>query len=92
MAFPLVPIAGLALRYGAVALTTYAVARKIDRGFFDQRAEFAMDDLNEGISVRRQSGQYNATGRFQRMVRLGKSGPGVKIDISALGRLRVQKV
>jgi hypothetical protein len=92
MPLPLAPIAGIAIRYGAVALATYAVTRSVERGFFDQRGEEAMDDLNEGISVRRGPEQLNGTARFKRTVRLGRNGPGFEIDITTLGRVRFKKV
>jgi len=92
MALPLAPIAGIALRYGFVAIATYAVARRIERGHFDQRAEEAMDDVNEGLSVRREDEQVNSAARFRRTVRLGQSGPGIEIDVTALGRIRFRKI
>jgi len=91
MPLPLAPVAGLALRYGTVALAAYAVSRKVHTGRRDQRAEDALDDLDEGVSLRRESGQTSSTARFQRTIRLGAEGPGVEIDISALGRLRIRK-
>lgn len=92
MPLPLAPIAGIALRYGVVAVATYAVTRRVQRGFYDQRAEEAMDDINEGLSIRRGKEQVNGTGRIKRVIRLGKQGPGVEIDISALGRITFRKV
>jgi len=92
MALPLAPIAGVALRYGAVALAAYAVARQTERGRRDQRAEDAMDEVPEGVTLRRDGAQGNATGRFRRVVRLGASGPGVEIDATALGRIQVRRV
>jgi hypothetical protein len=94
MALPLAPIAGIALRYGVVALATYAVARSIPPGRVDQRAEDALDDLEEGPSLghARDRSQYNGALRFRRIVRLGTGGPGLEIDVSALGRLRMRRV
>ena len=92
MPFPLAPIAGIALRYGAVAVAAYAVTRRIERGHFDQRADEAMDDVNEGLSVRRDADQLNGTGRIRRVVRFGCSGRGVEIDVTALGRIRIRKI
>jgi hypothetical protein len=92
MALPLVPIVGLALRYGTVAFATYAVTRKFQAGRIDQRAEDAMDGLQEGVTVRKDKEQINGTGRFNRTVRFGDTGPGVEIDISALGRIKFRKV
>lgn len=92
MPLPLAPIAGIALRYGTVALATYAVSRKISHGRRDQRAEDALDDLNEGLSLRHDAGQTNTTARFRRTVRLGSNGPGVEIDITAFGRFKIRKL
>lgn len=92
MPLPLAPVAGFAIRYGAVALATYAITRKVSHGRRDQRVEDAMDDLDEGLSVRREAGQTNTTARFCRVIRLGNNGPGVEIDISALGRLTIRKI
>jgi len=92
MPLPLAPIAGIAIRYGTVALATYAVTRKISRGRRDQRAEDAMDDLDEGLSMRREAGQANTTARFRRVIRIGDDGPGIEIDISALGRFSIRKL
>jgi hypothetical protein len=92
MALPIAPIAGFALRYGAVALATYAATRTISVAPRDQRAEDAHDDMAEGISMRRSSGQTNATARFRRVIRIGTDGPGVEIDASALGRIKFRRV
>lgn len=86
------PIAGLALRYGAVALATYAITRQIQRAHYDQRGEDAMDSVNEGIGLRKDREQINATGRYVREIRLGQNGPGLRIDATALGRLRIKKI
>lgn len=92
MALPLAPIAGIAIRYGVVAIATYAVTRRIERGHFDQRGEDAMDEINEGLSIRRQDDQLNGTGRFKRRIRLGSEGPGIEIDITTLGRIRISRI
>lgn len=92
MPLPLAPIAGFALRYGVVAVAAYAVTRRLERAHFDQRAEDAMDDVNEGLSVRRGHDQVNGTVRFRRVIRLGARGPGVEIDVTTLGRVRFRRV
>ncbi|MBD3676968.1 MAG: hypothetical protein HUJ27_01035 [Rhodobacteraceae bacterium] len=92
MALPLAPIAGIALRYGAVALAAYAVTRSFEPGRRDQRGEDAMDSLDEGLTFRRDPEQVNVTRRFHRVIRLGESGPGLEIDATALGRIRFRKV
>ncbi len=92
MPLPLAPIAGIAIRYGAVALATYAVTRSVSYSRRDQRAEDALDDLQEGFSIRHDNEQTSGTARFQRDIRLGKTGPGVKIDISGFGRIKIIKL
>ena len=92
MALPLAPVATVALRYGAVALATYALTRRIDRAPRDQRAEDAFDDTAEGAALRREPGQVNGAARMKRTIRLGTSGPGIEIDASALGRIRMRRV
>ncbi len=94
MALPIAPIAGLALRYGAVALAGYALSRRIERGRTDQRAEDALDDVPEGLTAHRAADreQFNAAGRFRRIVRLGIDGPGFEVEAVALGRLRFRRV
>ncbi|WP_095588147.1 hypothetical protein [Actibacterium ureilyticum] len=91
MPLPLAPIAGFALRYGAVALASYAVTRKIDQGFRDQRAEDALDDTPEGVTLRQGDDQANATARFRRVFRVGPTGPGFEVDATALGRIRIRR-
>lgn len=92
MPLPIAPIAGFAVRYGAVALATYAMSRRIEKAHFDQRGEEAMDDVNEGLSLRRDNDQLNSAARYSRTIRVGKTGPGIEIDVTALGRIRFKKV
>jgi len=92
MPLPVAPLARIALRYGVIALAAYAATRRVGRAHYDQRAEDAMDSLNEGLNLRREDSQINGTGRLRRVVRLGEDGPGVEIDLSAIGRLRLRKV
>ncbi|MGF6860138.1 hypothetical protein ABIE69_000696 [Rhodobacteraceae bacterium MBR-64] len=95
MPLPLAPLAGLALRYGAVALAAYALTRARSPGRTDQRAEDALDDLAEGVALHRPAdrpGQHSAQARFRRVIRLGADGPGVELDAAAIGRLRFRKV
>ena len=92
MAIHLAPVAGVALRYGAVALAAYAATRAIPKLRRDQRVEDTLDTVEEGLEARRDSEQVNATGRFRRVIRLGQRGPGVEIDAVALTRIRVRRV
>lgn len=92
MPLPIVPIAGVAIRYGAVALAAYGVKRALRRGRTDQRAEDALDAMDEGIALHRPPDreQTNAAARFKRVLRFG--GAAIEIDAAALGRFRVRKL
>lgn len=96
MALPLAPIAAVALRYGTVAIATYALARSVERSRRDQRVEDALDEMPEGLTARHarahETQEVHATGRIRRVIRLGKSGPGVEIDAVSLTRIRLRKV
>ncbi len=96
MALPIVPLAGAALKYGAVALAGIVVLRQAAQaGRTDQRAEDALDDLHDGLTAHRprdRGPQLNATARLRRVIRLGRTGPGIEIDAAALGRLRLRRV
>jgi hypothetical protein len=66
-------------------------------GRTDQRAEDALDDLDEGLRLHRPAdrstdtdGQTNAAARFRRVIRWGNGG--VEVDAALLGRLRIRKV
>ena len=94
MALPLAPIAVTALKYGAVAVTAYGIARRIGPGRIDQKVEDAMDTTPEGVTLNRpgdREGQTNASARFRRVIRLGRSGPGVEVDFTGLTRIRVRR-
>lgn len=92
MALPLVPIAGIALRYGAVAFAGYMIARNVSRAPRDMRGEEAMDDVNEGLSMRREPDALHGTGRIKRTIRLGETGPGIEIDATSLARIKIKRV
>lgn len=92
MPLPLAPIATTALRMGAMAVVLYAIRQVREPLYRDQRAEDAMDDLHEGLHLRRDEEQLNGGARIKRTIRVGHGGPGVEIDASALGRVRFRRV
>lgn len=94
MPLPLAPIAGFALRYGTIAAVTYMASRRIQTSRTDQAAEDAMDKVHDGVSAHRckDRPQANAAGRFRRVIRVGRAGPGIEIDATAMGRFRVRRV
>lgn len=94
MALPLAPIALVAARYGTVALAAYYTARKVQLSQTSQATEDALDTVMEGVSAHKctDDKQVNAATRWRRVVRVGTNGPGVEIDIAAMGRFRIRKV
>lgn len=98
MPLPLVPFLPLALRLGAVAATGYAASRWLRKrshpGRTDQRAEDALDDLGEGLSLHRpadrdEDRQTNASARFRRVIRF--RGRSYELDAGLLARLRLRE-
>lgn len=96
MALPLAPIALLALRYGAVAAATYAVVKRAQNAEMkDLRSEHAHEDAPEGVNLRHhkddRARQVDAGARYKRTIRFGAKGPGIEIDASALGRIKIKR-
>ncbi|GAB1361506.1 hypothetical protein MASR1M32_07420 [Rhodobacter sp.] len=98
MPLPLAPLLPLALRLGAVAATGYAASRWLQKrsypGRTDQRAEDALDDLGEGLSLHRPADrdddrQTNASARFRRVIRF--RGRSYELDAGLLARLRLRE-
>lgn len=102
MPLPLAPLIPLALRLGVVASTTWAVTRWVRSaahpGRTDQRAEDALDELGEGLTVHRpadravdspEDRQTNATARVRRVVRF--RGKAYEVDASLMARLRLRE-
>lgn len=98
MPLPLAPLLPLALRLGAVAGAGYAAARWVNARRFpgrtDQRAEDALDDLGEGLSLHRPAdragdGQTNATARMRRTLRIGRRS--WDLDAGLIARFRIRQ-
>ena len=90
MALPIIPIV-----MAASAVTgAVAIVRNIHISPVIQDVEDTLDTVDEGISVRKMQDnrQVNAALRWKRVVRFGADGPGVEIDASVLGRVRLRKV
>jgi hypothetical protein len=88
------------LRLGAVTAAGLAARAWVNRNSFpgrtDQRAEDAMDDLGEGLSVHRPAdraegevSQTNATARIVRVIRLG--GRAWEVDAGLVARVRLRQ-
>ncbi len=92
MAIQFAPVAGIALRYGGMALATYAATRMLRQGRRDPRAEQVLDDLPMGLRLRNSENQVNASGRWSWSYRFFRGGPGLKLDAAALARLRLTRI
>ena len=101
MPLPLAPLVPIALRLGAVAAAGFALRRamatKIMAGRTDQRAEDALDDVQDGLAMHRPAdratdggSQTNTAARLRRTIRWGKRG--VEIDAALLARFRIRRV
>ena len=97
MPLPLVPVAVFAFRAGLAATAFWAMRRTFARatrvGRTDQRAEEALDGMDEGLSTHApadRAGQRNAGLRLRRVIRW--PGGGVEVDLAAVGRLRVRRL
>ena len=97
MPLPLVPVAVFAVRAGLVTAAVWALRRTFQRatqvGRTDQRAEDALDDMDEGLAAHRpadRAGQRNAGLRLRRVIRW--QGGGVEVDLAAVGRLRLRRL
>jgi hypothetical protein len=97
MPLPLAPLLPIALRLGMVATTTFALTRWVKSrthpGRTDQRAEDALDDLGEGLSLhqpadRAEDRQTNATVRVRRVIRF--RGKVYEVDAGLLARFRLR--
>lgn len=101
MPLPFAPLIPIALRIGAIAAAGLALRRalrgEIHRGHSDQRAEDALDALDEGIALhqpRDRAGdggsQTNAGMRWRRVIRWGSTA--LEVDATLISRFRVRRV
>jgi hypothetical protein len=88
MPVPLAPVAAAALRWGIPLLATLAVTRALRTGRTDQRAEDALDDIDDGLALHQPSdrGQTNGAMRFRRTLGFGTR----RFEVDAAGLLRVR--
>lgn len=96
MPVPLRPIAIAVLRTGVVAAAVWAIRRGVAQGRTDQRAEEALEDLEDGFALHHPadraldgSSQTNGAARYRRTFRW--NGGGVEVDAAMLGRVRVRR-
>lgn len=84
------PVIATVARVGVVALSAYALTRRIEVAPYDMRGEDAMDDVSEGLGIRRDQNQANATYRWKRVIRFKDGGPALEVDLAALGRIKAR--
>ena len=90
------PLAIFALRAAVIGGVIAYAARRRTPGPRDFHRETALNETPEGLELEteRKPGEarIDSRGRFRRVVRLGRSGPGVEIDAAGLGRIRLRSV
>lgn len=90
------PLAWTAIRLGAVAAVALYAARKGEGQPKDAARERVLDEVPEGVTATPHRGEdegaVHGSGRYRRVVRLGPNGPGVEIDATAFGRLRLRRL
>lgn len=96
MPLPLVPVAGVALKYGAVALAAWGAQRAlraaIAPGRTDQRAEDALDELPEGLSAHRPRDREQQNGAFRLRRRIRLAGRDWDLDAGLIARFQLRRV
>lgn len=96
MPLPLAPIAGVALRYGAVALIGAVIAKRSmkTRDHKDVAREQSFNDIQDGIDLERVESedevQLEGTHGYWQRVWLGNRG--IELDSRILARLRIRKL
>lgn len=97
MPIPPRALAALALRTGVFAMAVWAIRRGLSDGRTDQRAEEALDDLDEGLALHRPvdravegARQTNVAARMRRSFYW--PGGGVEVDGALLARLKIRRL
>jgi hypothetical protein len=89
------PLLWTAVRYGTViAVAAYASRTKGSQPK-DPHREHVLDELPEGVHAHSHRAEAERAahghGRFRRTLRFGANRPGLEIDLTALGRVRVRR-
>jgi hypothetical protein len=90
------PFVWAALRYGAVAAAAFYASRSQGSEPKDALHEHVLDELPEGLRGQTHRAESESAlhgqGRLRRTLRLHRLGPGLEVDLSALGRMRFRRV
>lgn len=89
MVAPLVPAAGIAMKYLTIAAAGYALARMLPNVAPDPRAEAAMDAMPDGLSASADEQATRASFRWRQALRIGTVG--ARIDAGVMARLKVSR-
>ncbi|MBF9034936.1 hypothetical protein HKCCE2091_11855 [Rhodobacterales bacterium HKCCE2091] len=89
MAAPFAPVAGIALKYAALAAAGFLAARMLPPKQTDPRFDAALDAMPDGVTLSGGSDTARAGLRLRRALRLGTGG--LKLDAGVLARIRVSR-
>lgn len=96
MPLPLAPIAGIALRYGAVALIGAVIAKRSmkTRDHKDVARENAWSNVEDGLNVERveSEDEVQLEGTHGHWQRIWVGSRGIEFDSRILARLRIRKL
>lgn len=90
MPAPLVPAAGIAMKYLTVAAAGYALARMMPSVTPDPRAEAALDAMPDGLNASADDSATRAGFRWRKALRVGTLG--AQVDAAVLARLKVSRL
>jgi hypothetical protein len=92
----LTPLAWTALRIGAITAIALYASRGGPSQPKDAHHEHMLDGLPEGLRTAPHRAEaeraMHTHGRYRRVIRLRRDGPGIEIDAAALGRVRFRRV
>ena len=96
MPLPIAPIAGIALRYGAVALAGAYIAKRTMKTKTEKcpHREATMETVKDGFDGHRIDGEdeVQVEGSHGAWKRIWLGNRGLEIDTRVLGRLRIRKL
>ncbi len=92
LALPLSPIFWTIFRYALIAGLAAAAARRADPVPRDQRVEDILDNMDEGVTMRRDEETTRMAAKVGRTLRFGPGGPGIRMEFAGLGRLKLHRL
>ena len=88
------PVLFQVLKIGGALALGAALAHRRGPERLDIATEDTLDRLPDGGHVRvdRDAGRADGEVRWRRKIRFGARGPGVEVELAALGRLRARRI